>query len=75
MLTLNERIKIVKEMHEHVVNEVECDDLYYDVWCCVVPDEADETDFKNIAGDPDLWRLAVKTFCEVIAEAEERGGY
>ena len=73
MLTLNERIKIVKEMHKYVSDVVGYDDLYYDVWCAnAVPDGADETDFENIAEDLDLWRLAVRVFCEVVSTGEER---
>ena len=75
MLELSVKIQILKKMDKYV-RDMGDDDVYYTLWCAnAVPDGADETDYENIAEDPDLWKLAVKTFCEIIAIKEERDDF
>lgn len=69
---INIRTKLLKGMDKYVRNHIDDECICYDIWFAVgVPDGADETDFREIAADEELWLDCVKTFkrcCELARE-------
>lgn len=63
---INSRMNLLKDM-DKMVREVALTYTVLDMWLmCGVPDGADDTDFKEIAEDNELWLDCVHTFAKVM---------
>jgi hypothetical protein len=56
------RIKILKDIEEYLINN--CDEnIFYDIWRADgLPDDYTEEDIEYIAGDDELWQIAISAF-------------
>lgn len=62
----NTRARLLKDMDKAVRDTVQTEEVF-DMWLmCGVPDGADDTDFKEIAEDDELWLECVNTFAKVM---------
>lgn len=65
-----DRFALVKAM-DTIVYQLDDETFYFNEWCLVVPDCAEDDDFREIASDDALFDLVCKTFDRIIAEAVE----
>lgn len=67
------RVKLLEAMNEIIiaVNDEEA----YERWTYVVPDEADHSDFVEIAEDDDLYRDVCKLFRKLLSSYGKSGFY
>ena len=66
MSDLELKIKILKEMNNHIIEEIG-DDEITDYWLTYgVPDEASEDDYQFIAENWDCWSDTLKTFTRCL---------
>lgn len=62
----NTRAKLLKDMDKTVRDTVQTIEVF-DMWLMSgVPDGADDTDFREIAEDDELWLECVNTFAKVM---------
>jgi methionine synthase II (cobalamin-independent) len=62
----NTRARLLKDMDKAVRDTVQTIEVF-DMWLmCGVPDGADDTDFREIAEDDELWLDCVNTFAKVM---------
>lgn len=60
--TIKTRIKLLKDMHKYIINEIGDEEAYF-TWITVgVPDEPQEEDFEYIAENDSEWNDVVDTF-------------
>lgn len=65
-ICLQDRVNLVKNMNE-IVKSLNDESFYWGTWAHVVPDEADESDFQEIAQDEELFDLVCEKFCKIIS--------
>lgn len=61
------KFEILYQMNEYAKTTFP-DDLFYDRWCTVVPDEASIEDIEDIIQDEELWVLACQMFGNICKE-------
>lgn len=70
MSTIEKRIKILKLMHDYIINLG--DECIYDSWVTLcVPDEPREDDYQSIAEDAEDWAYCCKIFHQIIENEDK----
>ena len=69
-----EKYELVKAMNE-IVMSLNNEDAYYNHWIFIVPDEANDDDFYDIATDEELFNDTVKCFKRNMREYLKDGIY
>ena len=70
METVKKRVEILKGMHEYVLGHISDEEAYMS-WICIVPDEPDDTDFRSIAEDDELWKYSCRLFGRLLKRYEQ----
>lgn len=68
-ICLQDCVDLVKNMNE-IVKSLNDESFYWGAWAHVVPDEADESDFQEIAQDEELFDLVCNTFLKIMREVK-----
>jgi hypothetical protein len=63
------KFELIKAMHEIILATT--DERLYEIWDRIVPDEADDTDFQDIADDKELFRDTVNCFIRLSKHFKE----
>lgn len=71
---LTERYNLVKSM-DTIVKSLNDEGAYYNHWIYIVPDEADDDDFLDIAEDEETFVEAVRCFKGIVREYMKSGFY
>ena len=68
------KFELVKSMNI-IVKELNNEEAYYGSWIYIVPDEADDEDFRDIAEDEELFVDTVKCFKGIMRNYLKDGIY
>lgn len=61
------KFEILYQMNEYAKDNFP-DDLFYDRWCVIIPDEVSTEDIEDVAQDEQLWVLACQMFGDICKE-------
>lgn len=74
MKSIDRKFELVKSMNT-IVKELNNEEGYYNHWIYIVPDEADDEDFRDIAEDEELFTDTVNSFKSIMKNFLKDGIY
>lgn len=74
MEVADRRFELIKSMNT-IVKELNNEEAYYGMWIYIVPDEADDEDFHDIAEDEELFIDTINCFKKIMKHYLKDGIY